>query len=186
MTPKSATDRPEPLNPSIPGHGSPAGEPVPTMERAVDPTNQWQKAAPGRAATVAVAETPPKPEAEPDQPASVGATSRDTPPPEEGAPEAATQAKATKGAGAAATAKRPARPAAKGATPGKVHAPAAPQNEELVDAITRRLADNLAKALRQSVVEAVEGTLGAPRPPAPGDESAAMAQPPAQATAADE
>lgn len=160
-----------PPNPTIPGHGSPAGEPTP------DQVAQWQKAEPGRTATQPAAATQPTAKAvqagAPSEPAGAGPGSRDTPPPTGEA--AAALAKGAK-ADAPPTVVRPPRPtAAKQEAAGRQHEPPANERQaKLVDAITRRLADNLAKALRQSVVEAVQELDG---PTAPAQAAAPKAGP---------
>lgn len=155
--------RPEPLTPTLAKHGSPAGEPVPgepssTTGAGSSPAADWPQAEPATA--------------------GVGPSSRDTPPPtgEEDAAEGTAQA--AQPAKAAAD-KRPPRPAPQAkpaaatsppaALPQKQHPPATPETEALVEAITQRLAENLAKALRQSVVEAVQGAGPAPRTPTAKD-----------------
>lgn len=136
---------------------------------------RWQEAAAGRTATnPSVANDHAKP-------TGVGPSSRDTPAPSGEAARAAgtrasgeppAQAQAADPAHGKATPgeSRPPRPVPKGATP----APAR-DDEALVEAITERLAQNLAKALRQSVVEAVQGAATAPRPPDASDVPAGQA-----------
>lgn len=199
------------------GHGSPAGELLPSDQPATtngptrDAIARWQTAAPGRAATkpAPTLHTDAQGAAGP-RPTGVGPSSRDTPPPTgEAAVAAGTQASGEPPAQARAADRamrptpgdaRPPRPTANAAAAdAAVHlrekaGSAAPppsgageagdaDQDALIDAIARRLAENLAKALRQSIVEAVQGAGAAPRPPDASDVPAGQA---AQARVASE